>query len=79
MSVSGTTATTIAWLSGRFEPETGLALPATARSHAPMLSMFAHLTPLEAPIVWLAFAAGLVAGIAATYAVMRRRIAKQPS
>ncbi|MDO8349196.1 MAG: hypothetical protein Q7T30_03095 [Planctomycetota bacterium] len=44
-----------------------------------MLSMFAHLTPIEAPIVWLAFAAGLAAGIVATVAVMRRRSTKQPS
>ena len=41
-----------------------------------MLSQLAHLTPLEAPIVWLAFAAGLAAGIVATYAVMRRRAAR---
>ena len=41
--------------------------------------MFAHLTALEAPIVWLAFAAGLAAGIVATFAVMRRAPARQPS
>lgn len=38
-----------------------------------MLSMLAHLTPLEAPIVWFAFAAGLALGIAATLLAVRRR------
>jgi hypothetical protein len=37
--------------------------------------MLAHITPLEAPIVWFAFAAGLVLGIVATVAVMRVRTA----
>lgn len=35
--------------------------------------MLAHLTPLEAPIVWLAFAAGLATGVLATWYVLRRR------
>jgi Na+-driven multidrug efflux pump len=34
------------------------------RSHA---HMFAHITPLEAPIVWFAFAAGITLGAAACY------------
>jgi hypothetical protein len=38
--------------------------------------MLAHLTALEAPIVWFAFAAGLVLGIAGTIAVRRRQSAK---
>ena len=39
----------------------------------PMLLTLAHLTPLEAPVVWLAFAAGLACGIAGTLALVRRR------
>lgn len=35
--------------------------------------MLAHLTPLEAPIVWLAFAAGLVLGCVLTAWLLRRR------
>ena len=34
--------------------------------------MFAHLTPLEAPIVLLAFAAGIALGAAATFFLMQR-------
>ena len=41
-----------------------------------MLAMFAHLTPLEAPIVWLAFAAGAAAGALVTWFVLRRRPAR---
>ncbi len=41
--------------------------------------MFAHITPLEAPIVWLAFAAGLVLGIVSTFTVMRRLAQRHPS
>jgi hypothetical protein len=37
------------------------------------MAVLAHLTPLETPIVWCAFAAGLVLGIAGTVAVLRRR------
>jgi hypothetical protein len=37
--------------------------------------MLLHLTPLEAPIVWLAFAAGIALGALATYAVMAKRMA----
>lgn len=37
--------------------------------------MLAHLTAFEAPIVWLAFAAGLVLGIIGTASVMRHRAA----
>ncbi|HEX6811752.1 MAG TPA: hypothetical protein VF384_09030 [Planctomycetota bacterium] len=37
--------------------------------------MLAHITALEAPIVWFAFAAGLVLGIVGTVAVMRRHAA----
>jgi Na+-driven multidrug efflux pump len=40
--------------------------------------MLAHLTPLEAPIVWLAFAAGAALGAAVTWLVVQRR-ASRPS
>jgi hypothetical protein len=43
-----------------------------ARSHGRML---AHITPLEAPIVWLAFAAGIALGAFATWFVMNKRAA----
>ena len=39
-------------------------------SHAPML---AHITPLEAPLLWVAFAAGIAVGALATALLMRRR------
>ncbi len=42
-----------------------------------MVSMLAHLTPLEAPLVWLAFGAGIAAGVAVTWTVMRVRAAKR--
>jgi hypothetical protein len=35
--------------------------------------MFAHITPLEAPILWLAFAAGAAAGAAVMWVVMKKR------
>lgn len=35
--------------------------------------MLAHITPLEAPIVWFAFAAGLLLGSGLTVWVLRRR------
>lgn len=38
-----------------------------------MAAMVAHLTPLEAPIVWIAFAAGALAGAFATWFFMQRR------
>jgi Na+-driven multidrug efflux pump len=38
--------------------------------------MFAHITPLEAPIVWLAFALGLALGAVATWFVMQKRTAR---
>lgn len=41
--------------------------------------MLAHITPLEAPVVWFAFAAGLVLGIVATFTVMRRLAQRHPS
>ena len=44
-----------------------------------MLSMLAHLTPLEAPVVWIAFAAGLVVGIAGALLLRRRAAATQRS
>jgi hypothetical protein len=37
--------------------------------------MLAHLTPLEMPVVWIAFALGLVVGAAAML-LLRRRAAK---
>ena len=42
---------------------------------APMRCMVAHITPLEAPIVWLAFLAGAALGAFATWRVMSRRSA----
>jgi hypothetical protein len=39
--------------------------------------MLAHITALEAPVVWLVFAAGLALGIAGTVSVMRRRAASR--
>ncbi|MFT4514190.1 MAG: Na+-driven multidrug efflux pump [Planctomycetota bacterium] len=36
--------------------------------------MFAHITPLEAPIVWFAFAAGIALGAAACYFWMQRAL-----
>ena len=35
--------------------------------------MFAHITPLEAPIVWFAFAAGLAVGAFATWFLLHKR------
>lgn len=35
--------------------------------------MFAHITPLEAPIVWLAFAAGIAVGAFATWYLLAKR------
>jgi len=34
--------------------------------------MVAHITPLEAPIVWLAFAAGVAVGLVACYVWLQR-------
>jgi hypothetical protein len=42
-----------------------------------MTRMFAHLTALEAPIVWLAFAAGLCTGALATFVLLHRRAARR--
>ena len=39
--------------------------------------MLAHLTPLEAPIVWLAFALGAAAGAVTTWFVVGRRTARR--
>ena len=39
--------------------------------------MFAHITPLEAPIVWFAFAAGLALGAFATWYLMTKRAANR--
>ena len=41
--------------------------------------MLVHITPLEAPIVWFAFAAGIVLGIVGTVSVMRRRASARQS
>lgn len=35
--------------------------------------MFAHITPLEAPIVWVAFAAGIAVGAFATWLLLHKR------
>lgn len=40
-------------------------------------AMFAHITPLEAPIVWFAFAAGLALGAFATWYLMTKRAANR--
>lgn len=50
-----------------------LATRGAARSHAHML---AHITALEAPIVWLAFAVGAALGSLATWFVLHRREAR---
>lgn len=42
-----------------------------------MLLMFAHITPLEAPIVWFAFAAGIAVGAFATFLLLHRRAAQR--
>jgi Na+-driven multidrug efflux pump len=44
---------------------------------SPMACLFAHITPLEAPVVWFAFAAGLLAGIVGTWTVLRTRAARR--
>lgn len=38
--------------------------------------MLAHITPLEAPIVWFAFAIGALLGAGVTWLVMTRRAAR---
>lgn len=40
-----------------------------------MPGMLAHLTPLEAPIVWLAFAAGIAVGAFAAWFLLPKRAA----
>jgi hypothetical protein len=40
-----------------------------------MDAMLAHITPLEAPIVWFAFAAGVAIGALATWFLRHRRVA----
>ena len=47
-----------------------LAAELRPRSDAPM---FLHLTPLETPIIWIAFAAGIATGAVATFLLMARR------
>lgn len=42
-----------------------------------MGGMFAHITPLEAPIVWFAFAAGLALGAFATWYVLGKRTSQR--
>ena len=37
-----------------------------------MTMLIAHITPLEMPVVWIAFAAGAALGAAATWLVLRR-------
>lgn len=39
--------------------------------------MLAHLTPLEAPIVWFAFAAGAALGAFATWFVLHKRTSQR--
>jgi hypothetical protein len=38
--------------------------------------MIAHITPLEAPIVWFAFAVGLALGALATWLLLSKRTAR---
>lgn len=40
-----------------------------------MLAMFAHLTPLEAPVLWFTFFAGTAVGAAVAWFLLRRRAA----
>lgn len=40
---------------------------------ATVARMFAHITPLEAPIVWVAFAVGAALGALTTWFVLSRR------
>jgi hypothetical protein len=42
-----------------------------------MLRMFAHITPLEAPIVWFAFAAGIALGAVTTWFILQKRAAQR--
>jgi ABC-type Mn2+/Zn2+ transport system permease subunit len=44
-----------------------------------MRRMFAHITPLETPILWFAFAAGIAAGVVGTLLVQRRAAARKAS
>lgn len=37
-----------------------------------MLPLLAHLTPLEMPIVWIAFAAGTLLGATGAWLLLRR-------
>lgn len=39
--------------------------------------MLAHLTPLEAPLFWLAFAAGIAVGAALTLLFVHRRATRR--
>jgi len=42
-----------------------------------MSTAIAHITPLEAPIVWLAFATGLSLGALAVFLLMHKRATKR--
>lgn len=43
-----------------------------------MGGMFAHITPLETPIIWFAFLAGAALGGAGTWFVLRKRTTQRP-
>jgi hypothetical protein len=44
-----------------------------------MIGQLAHITPLEAPIVWFAFFGGIAVGVLGTLAVLRSRASKPHS
>lgn len=53
--------------------QSSLGLDWTARPTYSVPPMLLHITPLEAPIVWFAFAAGAACGCLATLVVLRRK------
>jgi hypothetical protein len=38
-----------------------------------MIELFAHITPPDTPMIWMAALGGFVAGVAVTYAVVARK------
>ncbi len=54
------------------------AAPARGRHYTgpAMIGPLAHITPLEAPIVWFAFLGGIAVGVLGTLAVLRSRASK---
>ncbi len=39
-----------------------------------MTNLLAHITPPDAPLLWLAAIGGIVAGVAVAYAVLARKL-----